>query len=478
MDCCEIKKKMSIKRHYDVIDSQRKKNTSVTVSETVNELLFFNIHQKPKCFTDSGLIVHNNLRLINKNHSIKLDYAAISNTSGYTINDFDDVDENKHIYICETCFTLCKTVFEFGCHLQCCANLIFTMGNTFYINDSIHVIQLSAGYMNSQQFYLCQNIAKFFQLFVSTKTNLEKVEQYEVFLAYTRNNNNLIGYFSKDRAVENYHPLSTIAILPPFAQSGVSQLLLSMSLVLSEQDNMFGKVERPLSVPGKKLIYGYYGFMVLYYFYQHRNLSPSSQIFNMDHMSKYTQLTKYDIFDALFSLELLVFSKDQIFILYYVNDTDETPHDASYLTVCNPSSFVSKLTPSFNDLAEYTDVVKPVTASAAEHQSKYQYNHHEISTSSTNPQRKMLRSGDSTAAIIVDESPELNTIFHMKPGLTLTIPYNLRSTFLHSLVKKNYPKNAQKQFLRKYGKQKDDSYISFEFKIADTADVKLIRFLQ
>ena len=155
----------------------------------------------------------------------------------------------------------------------------------------------------------CQNLCLLSKLFLDHKTIYFDVTPF-VFYVLTENEKDgrahVVGYFSKDKKMNNNCNLSCILILPPFQKKGYGKLLIAFSYYLSKKTDLICGPEKPLSDMGKISYISYWKDLIYEVLNDYR---PPKTMPSIKELSHITKLKEDDIKIALEPTGMLTYWK-------------------------------------------------------------------------------------------------------------------------------------------------------------------------
>jgi ribosomal protein S18 acetylase RimI-like enzyme len=148
---------------------------------------------------------------------------------------------------------------------------MFTQGHeTVYKEDQNKLVRVDS----KLQKLFCQNLCLFGKLFISKKTLFYDITRFYFFVLYV--DNNIVGYFSKERDSEEDYNLSCIIVFPCYQRKGYGQLLIDLSYAISRKEGVKGTPERPLSNMGRNAYFAFWKAEILLYFEQMMSSTPNT----------------------------------------------------------------------------------------------------------------------------------------------------------------------------------------------------------
>ncbi|KAF9036078.1 acyl-CoA N-acyltransferase [Hymenopellis radicata] len=117
----------------------------------------------------------------------------------------------------------------------------------------------------------CQNLSLFCKFFIDTKTLYFDCEGFLFYiLTKTRptGEEDIVGYFSKEKISFDQNNLACILTLPPYQKKGFGMLMIEFSYELSRRSGIIGGPERPLSDLGLLSYMSYWVGTLIRFFQQ------------------------------------------------------------------------------------------------------------------------------------------------------------------------------------------------------------------
>lgn len=100
----------------------------------------------------------------------------------------------------------------------------------------------------------CQNLCLLSKLFLDHKTVYYDIDMFWFYVLTERSLDEsgntidkIVGYFSKDKDIDQEFNLACILTLPPYQKKGYGKLLIEFSYMVSKLEKRIGSPERPLS---------------------------------------------------------------------------------------------------------------------------------------------------------------------------------------------------------------------------------------
>lgn len=154
------------------------------------------------------------------------------------------INRQKIVHICEFCLQYYSSRYQFFRHRCKChyRRLGKPPGDEIYRDENISVFEVDGRENKS----FCKNLCLLSMLFLKSKTLYYEVESFIFYVLY-RNNNEFIGYFSKEKLNNTDYNLSCILTLPTFRRSGFGFFLMEFSYLLSKREFKLGTPEKPFS---------------------------------------------------------------------------------------------------------------------------------------------------------------------------------------------------------------------------------------
>lgn len=109
----------------------------------------------------------------------------------------------------------------------------------------------------------CQNLSLFAKLFLDNKSVFFDVYGFNYFLLVhtspTTGNQQIVGFFSKEKMSWDNNNLACILVFPPWQRKGLGTILMGVSYEISRREEILGGPEKPISDLGKKGYKRYWG---------------------------------------------------------------------------------------------------------------------------------------------------------------------------------------------------------------------------
>ncbi|RIB02067.1 acyl-CoA N-acyltransferase [Gigaspora rosea] len=167
----------------------------------------------------------------------------------------DEYKDIKKIYVCQHCMKYMKVKETYGRHISICewkyppGEKIYEVGrNKIYeVDGKLHKLY-------------CQNFCLLAKFFLDNKMIYYDVESFLFYILTEvddRNEEHVIGYFSKEKISYDNYNLACILVFPPYQRRGYGLLLIDFSYELSKREHKIGSPERPISDLG---IRGYHSY--------------------------------------------------------------------------------------------------------------------------------------------------------------------------------------------------------------------------
>ncbi|CAK5274212.1 unnamed protein product [Mycena citricolor] len=170
--------------------------------------------------------------------------------------------ETPLLWVCQYCFKYMTDVALYEKH-KC--NLKHPPGRKVYARGA-HTIWEVDGAVHK---LYCQNLTLFGKLFIDTKTLFFDCDNFLFYMmtdAESSTKDNVIGFFSKEKASYDDYNLACIITLPPWQRKGYGMLMIEFSYELSRRAGKFGTPERPLSDLGLRSYLAYWVATLIRFF--------------------------------------------------------------------------------------------------------------------------------------------------------------------------------------------------------------------
>lgn len=182
----------------------------------------------------------------------------------------------ERLYVCNHCFKYSKELMNWVGHVRVCerrlgGTLGVVPGRKIYthekgtwsvweVDGEVDTVSLTSingrTDTDNRQFQLyCQNLSLFAKLFLDNKSVFFDVTGFYYFLLVhtkTSGEQQVIGFFSKEKMSWDNNNLACILIFPPWQRKGLGALLIGVSYEISRREEIMGGPEKPISNLGKQ----------------------------------------------------------------------------------------------------------------------------------------------------------------------------------------------------------------------------------
>ncbi|CAG8584511.1 4923_t:CDS:2 [Diversispora eburnea] len=156
----------------------------------------------------------------------------------------DEYKNVKKIYVCQHCLKYMKVKETYGRHMSLCDRR-YPTGVKIYEKGRNKIYEVDG---KLQKVFVTK-------IFLDHKTIYYDVESFLFYILVEiddRNEEHVVGYFSKEKISYDNYNLACILILPPYQRRGYGQMLIELSYELSKKEHKIGTPERPISDLGMK----------------------------------------------------------------------------------------------------------------------------------------------------------------------------------------------------------------------------------
>ncbi|GAW02777.1 acyl- N-acyltransferase [Lentinula edodes] len=181
--------------------------------------------------------------------------------------------EKEILYVCEMCFKYMTDAPTWELHKKHCT-VSHPPGRKVYQRGA-HTIWEVDG---AREKLYCQNLSLFGKLFIDIKTLFFDCDNFLFYILTdaTRNNDHMLGFFSKEKVSYDDYNLACIITLPPFQRKGFGRLMIEFSYELSRRVGKAGTPERPLSDLGLRSYLAYWVSTLIRFFRKLLEVMPMS----------------------------------------------------------------------------------------------------------------------------------------------------------------------------------------------------------
>lgn len=202
------------------------------------------------------------------------------------------INISETIYICEKCLSYYKEMLSLERHKAKCDGTHY--GNLVYSSEIFKLYEVDGEFDT----LFCRNLCLIAKCFLDHKTLYYDVESFLFYTLYNADDN-LIGYFSRDKFSPKYN-LSCIVVLPCYQGRGFGYFLIDFSYELFKLMKRKGTPEKPLSEQGLAVYKKYWKYKVYNY------LIAITGSTNISKIASSLAMTDSDVVYALEQLNFLV----------------------------------------------------------------------------------------------------------------------------------------------------------------------------
>jgi hypothetical protein len=157
------------------------------------------------------------------------------------------------LFVCEKCFAYTRHPGDSLRHAHYCSQKIVP-GDTIYDHkgEGVWKVRKLDGASPDHKLLL-QRLSMFAKMYIDSKSVLYEVWNFDYYLLTHTNSQGdeqIVGYFSKEKASWNNFNLACILILPPWQKNGLGNILGELSYEISRRKGEIGGPERPISEVG------------------------------------------------------------------------------------------------------------------------------------------------------------------------------------------------------------------------------------
>ncbi|KAJ3735360.1 acyl-CoA N-acyltransferase [Lentinula guzmanii] len=181
--------------------------------------------------------------------------------------------EKEILYVCDMCFKYMTDVSTWELHKKLCT-VKHPPGRKVYQRGAHTIWEVDGA---KEKLY-CQNLSLFGKLFIDIKTLFFDCDNFLFYILTdaTRNNDHMLGFFSKEKVSYDDYNLACIITLPPFQRKGFGRLMIEFSYELSRRAGKTGTPERPLSDLGLRSYLAYWVSTLIRFFRKLLEVMPMS----------------------------------------------------------------------------------------------------------------------------------------------------------------------------------------------------------
>ncbi|KAK9457673.1 acyl-CoA N-acyltransferase [Dipodascopsis uninucleata] len=207
----------------------------------------------------------------------------------------------EKLYVCNKCFKYTSVASDMGNHLLGCTSSFKTPGKLIYCNNQFSIREIDG---EAEKLY-CQCLCMFGKLFVDTKSVFYAIEGFKFYVLLhhiSAKQEQVVGFFSKEKLSWDENNLACIVIFPPYQGQGLGQLLIEFSYKLSQLEGKVGSPEKPLSDHGRKSYLAYWARQI------GRSLprTEKDSKISIESISKAAGIREDDVIDALQSMHAFI----------------------------------------------------------------------------------------------------------------------------------------------------------------------------
>eukprot|EP00730_Choanoeca_flexa_P006023 TRINITY_DN12069_c1_g1_i6.p1 TRINITY_DN12069_c1_g1~~TRINITY_DN12069_c1_g1_i6.p1 ORF type:complete len:503 (+),score=88.01 TRINITY_DN12069_c1_g1_i6:25-1533(+) len=210
----------------------------------------------------------------------------------------DEYGKCSSLYVCEWCLKYAAHRASLDKH-ECPHRQ--PPGREIYRKGNISMYEVDGAY---HKLY-CQNLCLLAKVFLDHKTLYFDVAPFLFYVSteVDEHGAHIVGYFSKEKESLEGNNLACICTLPPYQRKGYGRFLIEFSYLLSKTEGKIGSPEKPLSDLGKLGYRAYWSWVLL------NTLKGRKGSFDVDDLSKTTNIASDDIVDTLSVLNLVKYWK-------------------------------------------------------------------------------------------------------------------------------------------------------------------------
>ncbi|POS83403.1 hypothetical protein EPUL_004174, partial [Erysiphe pulchra] len=176
------------------------------------------------------------------------------------------------------------------------------------------------------------NLSLFAKLFLENKSVFFDVSGFKFFLLVyaapktstdTGLDNQIIGFFSKEKMSWDNNNLACILVFPPWQRKGLGSLLIGISYAIAQRKNIMGGPERPISDLGLKGYRGFWGREIAR-FLLNQDVDAEPCIIDIETISRETWISSDDCLNMIKEMDVLDHNYD---ISEVLSDSVTTLHE-------------------------------------------------------------------------------------------------------------------------------------------------------
>ncbi|KFY67284.1 hypothetical protein V496_01654 [Pseudogymnoascus sp. VKM F-4515 (FW-2607)] len=220
----------------------------------------------------------------------------------------------ERLYVCKHCFKYSKELMGWVGHGKACerrrggaapmvpGRKIYSHGNSGW---SVWEVD---GEVDS---LYCQNLCLFAKLFLDNKSVFFDVTGFIYLLLVhtnpTTGEEQVIGFFSKEKMSWDNNNLACILVFPPWQHKGLGSLLIAVSYEISRREKIIGGPEKPISDLGKMSYIKYWSGEVARYLLDVGDMEKKkTKVVSLDDISAGTWICVEDCLTALKHMNIAV----------------------------------------------------------------------------------------------------------------------------------------------------------------------------
>ncbi|KFY99759.1 hypothetical protein V500_01287 [Pseudogymnoascus sp. VKM F-4518 (FW-2643)] len=220
----------------------------------------------------------------------------------------------ERLYVCKHCFKYSKELMGWVGHGKACerrrggaapmvpGRKIYSHGNSGW---SVWEVD---GEVDS---LYCQNLCLFAKLFLDNKSVFFDVTGFIYLLLVhtnpTTDEEQVIGFFSKEKMSWDNNNLACILVFPPWQHKGLGSLLIAVSYEISRREKIIGGPEKPISDLGKMSYIKYWSGEVARYLLGVGDMEKKkTKVVSLDEISAGTWICVEDCLTALKHMNIAV----------------------------------------------------------------------------------------------------------------------------------------------------------------------------